>query len=126
MTEPLAACLVTSRLWQTPSDCRYSPVLSRQASRSPKSEPFVRCGVSAEGRAPLAGTSHSRLLLDFVAVQAARMVLLFHQRAGVQPSAVSVPGTFSRLITPPALLTSCGPFGPGMARVDPLGAYAAV
>jgi hypothetical protein len=86
VTEPFAACLLNSSVPQAPTDCRYSPDVSRQASMSPKSGPDgLRCGVSATGLAPLAGTSQRRAMADDFAKHSARMVPALHHRTGVHP-----------------------------------------
>src|SRR6185369_2742192 len=109
-----------------PAACRYSPLGSRQASRSPKS-PVVRgsCGrVSAFGCAPLTGTSQSSRGPVPDGSQDARIVPLFHQRTGPQVLAL-VPGTGSRLISEPRLLTSLTPWLAPAANSVPDGVYSA-
>src|SRR5215469_4178335 len=99
----------------------YSPLDSFQALKSPKSKELllaVRTGVSAVGRAPLAGTSHIRGPNPLVTPQVARTVVELHQRTAMQLSVT--PGTGSFLITPPALLISFRPFRAPTASSVPL------
>src|SRR5438445_13383335 len=91
-----------------PAACKYSPLGSCQASRSPKS-PVVRGSPgrdNAFGRAPLTGTSHNRELVP-PGPQDARIVPLSHQRTGPQ---VATAGTGSCLISGPRVLTSLTPW----------------
>ena len=67
----------------------------------------MRAGVRADGRAPLAGTSHS-CGPGALTAQLARIVLAVHHRTGMQPNLT--PGTGSFLMTPPELLMSSRPF----------------
>src|SRR2546423_8345852 len=109
-----------------PAACRYSPLGSCQASRSPKS-PVVRgsCGrVSTFGRAPLTGTSQSSRGPAPGGSQDARTVPLFHQRTAPQVLAL-VPGTGSCLISEPWLLTSLMPWLAPAANSVPDGVYSA-
>ena len=86
---------------------------------SPRSGPFpFRCAVSAVGRAPLTGTSHSRGAALSGARQLARIVLAFHQRTGWQDGC---PGTGSDRTTWPALLTCSRALAPLTARLVPSG-----
>src|SRR6185437_10953631 len=91
-----------------PAACRYSPLGSRQASRSPKSplRAGLRGGVSAFGRAPLTGTSQSCQIELSGGVQ----VLL---------------GTGSCLISEPRLLTSLTPRLAPATNSVPDGLYSA-
>src|ERR1700759_1822935 len=91
---------------------------------SPRSGPFpVRCWVSAVGRAPLTGTSHSRGAEVPGARQLARIVLLFHHRAGEQ---VPPPGTGRDRVAPVEFVTSSTPWAPLTARAVPSGEEMAV
>src|SRR6266566_1294410 len=109
-----------------PAACRYSPLDSCQASRSPKSplRAGLRGGVSAFGRAPLTGTSQSCWAARPGGAQDARTVPPFHQRNGEQVLAL-VPGTGSCLISEPRLLTSLMPWLVPAAKSVPDGAYSA-
>ena len=91
---------------------------------SPKSpvRAALRGWVSAFGRAPLTGISHSREPAPRGSPQDARIVPLFHQRTGPQVLA-PVPGTGSCLISEPRLLTSLMPWLAAAANSVPDGAY---
>src|SRR5215470_14199355 len=110
-----------------PAACRYSPLLSGQASRSPRS-PVVRGlggGVSAFGCAPLTGTSQSCGTALPGGEQDARIVPLFHQRTGPQVFAL-VRGTGSVLSGVPVRLpTSLRPRLAPVTNSVPDGAYSA-
>src|ERR1700751_1344281 len=103
--------------------CRYSPLGSRQASRSPKSplRAGLRGGVSALGRAPLTGTSQSCQMELSGGAQAASPVPPSHQRTGEQV----ILGTGSCLISEPRLLTSLMPWLAPAANSVPDGVYSA-
>src|SRR5580658_4794168 len=93
--DPALACLKTCNTPHGPSDCRYSPLGSCQASISPSSPVReARGGVSAVGRPPLTGTSQSRGLPLLGCPQDASTVSLSHQRTEPQEFAL-VPGTGS-------------------------------
>src|SRR6266481_5419771 len=109
-----------------PAACRYSPLDSCHASRSPRS-PLrlgLRGGVSAFACAPLTGTSQSRGTALPGGEQDARIAPLFHQRTGLQLFALA-PGTGSVLISEPRLLTSLTPRLAPVANSVPDGAYSA-
>src|ERR1700749_5230337 len=91
-----------------PAACRYSPLGSQHASRSPKSplRAGLRGGVSAFGGAPLTGTSQSCQMELSGGVQDASTVPPSHQRTGEQV----ILGTGSCLISEPRLLTSLMPW----------------
>src|SRR6185437_2003792 len=106
-----------------PAACRYSPLGSRQASRSPKSplRAGLRGGVSAFGRAPLTGTSQSCQIELSGGAQDASTVPPSHQRTGEQV----ILGTGSCLISEPRLLTSLMPWLAPAANSVPDGVYSA-
>src|SRR6201989_1230945 len=106
-----------------PAACRYSPLGSRQASRSPKSplRAGLRGGVSAFGRAPLTGTSQSCQMELSAGVQDASTVRPSHQRTGEQV----LLGTGSCLISEPRLLTSVPPRRAPATNSVPDGLYSA-
>src|SRR5579862_8513120 len=89
LIEPLRACLKICSTPQGPAACRYRPLVSCHASRSPRSRLLAaRTGVSAVGRAPLTGTSQSCGAAVFGGAHEARTVPLVHQRIGLQLSAL--------------------------------------
>src|SRR6516164_2482013 len=126
LIEPSRACRKMCSTPHGPAACRYSPLDSCQASRSPRS-PLVRGlrgGVSAVGCAPLTGTSQSRGTALPGGEQDASTVPSFHQRTGPQVFAL-VRGTGSCLISEPRLLTSLRPRPVPVTNSTPDGAYSA-
>src|SRR5215469_12582111 len=120
---PWAGWRPMTRLPQAPKPSRYSPLDSCQALKSPRSKPPVRAGVSAVGRAPLAGTSHICGPAALAAPQVARIVVRLHQRTAAQPSGTLGTGSFR--MTPPALLISSRPVAVPAAISVPLELYGA-
>src|SRR5215472_2354440 len=121
--EPLRACLKICSTAQGPAACRYSPLGSCQASRSPRSPLLaVRRGVSAVGCAPLTGTSQSCGMAVFGATQDVRIVTLLHQRTGLQLFAL-IPRTGRFRISAPPLPPSLRPALVPVANSVPDGAY---
>src|ERR1700722_10573019 len=123
LIEPLRACLKICSTPHGPADCRYKPLDSCQASRSPRSPLLLalRAGVSATGRAPLTGTSQSRET-PLRGSQDASTVLPFHQRAALQLFALT-PGTGSVRMSFPLLLTSLRPLLAPVTNALPDGSY---
>src|SRR5215469_8308599 len=123
LIEPPRACRKICSTPHGPAACRYSPLVSRQASRSPRSPVRgLRGGVSPFGCAPLTGTSQSCGAALPGGAQDARIVPLFHQRTGLQVF-VLVLGTGSCLISEPWLLISLRPWLAPVTNSAPDGAY---
>src|SRR6185312_4472589 len=123
LIEPPGACRKICSTPHAPAACTYSPLGSRQASRSPKSplRAGLRGGVSALGRAPLTGTSQSCQMELSGGVQDASTVRPSHQRTGEQV----LLGTGSCLISEPRLLTSLTPRLAPATNSVPDGLYSA-
>src|SRR5215469_3260034 len=101
LIEPPRACRKMCSTPHGPAACRYSPLDSCQASRSPRSPLLgLRGGVSAFGRAPPTGTSQSCGTALPAGEQEASTVPPFHQRTGLQVFAL-VLGTGSCLVSEP-------------------------
>lgn len=125
-TDPFATRRNRRPLPEDATACRYRPPGSRRAPTPPGSWlRRLRCGVSAVGLPPLAGTSQNRSRLVLLALHQARIVPEFHHRDGKQPPALA-PGTGSLRMTPPPLLTSCTPPVPATASAVPVSEYTAV
>src|SRR4051794_7225692 len=123
LIEPLRACLKICSTPQGPAACRYSPLDSDHASRSPRSRLLgLRRGVSAAGRPPPSGASQSWGAAALGGAQDARIVLPLHHRTGLQVFAL-VPGTGSFLIRAPPLLTSLRPELVPVTNAAPDGSY---
>src|SRR6516162_11889612 len=121
--DPLRACLKICSTAQGPAACRYRPLGSCQASRSPRSPLLtVRRGVSAVGCAPLTGTSQSCGMALSGGTHEARIVPLFHQRTGLQLFTL-VPCTGRFRMSAPPLLTSLSPVLVPVAKSVPDAAY---
>src|SRR5580693_162561 len=124
--EPLRACLKICSTAQGPAACRYSPLGSVQASRSPRSRLLtLRTGVSACGRAPPIGTSQSWGMPLLGGTQDASTVVPVHQRTGLQVF-VEVPDTGRLRMSVPLLLTSLRPWLAPVRNSVPDGWYSTV
>src|SRR6267154_728403 len=123
LIEPPGACRKICSTPHAPAACTYSPLGSRQASRSPKSplRAGLRGGVSGFGRAPLTGTSQSCQMELSAGAQDASTVPPSHQRTGVQ----AILRTGSCLIGEPRLLTSLMPWLAPAANSVPDGLFSA-